>query len=183
MVLKVQQWYNHTPNSAQTFNGLGGEHLGSKVWCVVLTIRHHLTHVFSPGWAQMRSLHPTALLYQYQISVKEREQTSPCSLNKSDTQTQTLTASLRRRSCSFLRAISLSFSRVIKACPEVASGSSASSRASSAAFVQMFSVRPASLLTGSVFSSILHGSSELKGKEPLINGTQAFIDQQSKASL
>lgn len=80
---------------------------------------------------------------------------------------QTLTASLLRRSCSFFRAVSLSFSKgiwVIKACPVADFGSSTSSRVSNATLVQMFS---ASFLTGSRFSSVLHRFSGLKGKEAL----------------
>lgn len=89
-----------------------------------------------------------------------------CHLNKSQAATlmQTLTASLLRRSCSFFRAVSLSFSKgiwVIKACPMADLGSSASSRVSRA-IVQMFSVRSASFLTGSRFSSVLHRFSGLK---------------------
>lgn len=80
---------------------------------------------------------------------------------------QTLTASLLRRSCSFFRAISLSFSKgiwAIKACPMADLGSS-SSRVSNAVFVQMFSIRSASFLTASRFSSILHRFSGLENKE------------------
>lgn len=83
---------------------------------------------------------------------------------------QTLTASLRRRSCSFFRAVSLSFSKGfggIKACPMAAFGSSASSRVPNAAFVLMFSARSASFLIASRFSSVLHWFSGLKGKEAL----------------
>lgn len=95
-----------------------------------------------------------------------------CHLNKprAATVTQTLTASLLRRSCSCLRAVSLSFSKgiwVIKARPMADLGSSASSRVSNAAIVQMFSVRSASFLTGSRYSSVLHRFSGLKGKEAL----------------
>lgn len=90
--------------------------------------------------------------------------------NKRQTATsmQTLTASLLRRSCSFFRAVSLSFSKgfwVIKACPTAGFGSSTSSKASDAAFVQTFSVRSASFLIGPRFSSVLHRFSGLKGKE------------------
>lgn len=140
--------------------------------CWVLNTRHHLTQThFSPGWAQTRSSRPTALLYQCQISVKEKELTLLCCSNQSRTATpmQTLTASLLRRSCSFLRAISLSFSKgiwAIKACP-VADFGSSSSRVSNAVFVQMFSIRSASFLTASRFSSILHRFSWLKNKEAL----------------
>lgn len=139
------------------------------------------SQVFSPGWARMRSLCPTASLYQYQISVKEKQQMLRCSLDKSRTSTrmQMLTASLLRRSCSLFRAISLSFS--IGVCVFRASvvdfGGSASSRASNAASALTFSFAPASFLTGSRFSTVLHGSRQLKGKDALISGTQTFIDK------
>lgn len=104
-----------------------------------------------------------------------------CYLNKSWTSTrmQMLTASLLRRSCSLFRAISLSFSIgvcVIKG-SVVDLGSSTSSRVSNAASAPMFSFRSASFLTGSRFSTVLHGSRQLKGKDVLISGNQTFIDK------
>lgn len=85
-----------------------------------------------------------------------------------------LTASLLRRSCSFFRAISLSFSKGVMKASMLDFGISTSLRVSNVALEQRFSVRPASFLRGSRFSCVFHGSRELKGKEALMSGDQTF---------
>lgn len=95
-------------------------------------------------------------------------------LNQPQTPTlvHTLTASLLRRSCSFFRAVSLSFSTGEMEASMLDFGVSTSLRVSNVALVQMFSVGPACVRRASSFSCALAGSRELKGREALMRAEQ-----------